>query len=117
MDDVLNTSLLSIAQLCRIGCVATFSAKDVTVTYNNLPVLYGLKSIDDNLWTLPTLPLATASCPAAHAAGRPRAGSRIRSARLVRGRGRERSGHPVQIPPPEAKVMGGRRNFPGSRDI
>ena len=48
MDDVLNTSLLSIAQLCRIGCVATFSAKDVTVTYNNLPVLYGLKSIDDN---------------------------------------------------------------------
>ena len=68
MDDVLNTSLLSIAQLCRIGCVATFSAKDVTVTYNNLPVLYGLKSIDDNLWTLPTLPLATASCPAAHAA-------------------------------------------------
>ena len=67
-DEILNTSLLSIAQLCRMGCIATFSASTVTITYTDLPVLCGLKSPDDNLWTLPFLPLDTAPPPIACAA-------------------------------------------------
>jgi Reverse transcriptase (RNA-dependent DNA polymerase) len=64
MDDVLNTSLLSIAQLCRMGCVATFSAHSATVTYNDLPVLSAQKLADDNLWMLPNFPSPTSSSAA-----------------------------------------------------
>ena len=40
-DSALNTSLLSIAQLCRLGCVATFTSTDVHVTHKQSTVLHG----------------------------------------------------------------------------
>lgn len=67
-NDVLNTSLLSISQLCKMGCVATFSASDASITFSNRPVLRGLKSPDDNLWTLPFLAFNTALLPTVRAA-------------------------------------------------
>ena len=51
-----------------MGCVATFEASTVTITYSDLPVLCGLKSPDANLWTLPFLPHDTASLPTVSAA-------------------------------------------------
>ena len=55
-DDVLNTSLLSIAQLGEMGCVATFTGNNVTITQDNVKVLYGAKLPPSNLFTI-LLPL------------------------------------------------------------
>ena len=52
-DNLLNTSLLSIAQLCELGCIATFTSTTVTVTNDNLTVLCGTKIPTSNLWTIP----------------------------------------------------------------
>lgn len=51
-----------------MGCVATFSASDASVTFGNRPVLRGFKSPDDNLWTLPFLASNTALPPTVCAA-------------------------------------------------
>ena len=51
-----------------MGCVATFSASDASITFSNRPVLRGLKSPDDNLWTLPFLAFNTALLPTVRAA-------------------------------------------------
>ena len=53
LDHALNTSLLSIAQLCGMGCVATFNHTTVHVTNNNLTVLCSIKVPASNLWTIP----------------------------------------------------------------
>ena len=53
-DNILNTSLLSIVQLCQIGCVATFTATAVTIMYNALTVLSGPLSSSSQLWTINT---------------------------------------------------------------
>ena len=51
-DSALNTSLLSIAQLCRLGCVATFTSTDVHVTHKQSTVLHGSKLSTDFLWSV-----------------------------------------------------------------
>ena len=53
-DSVLNTSLLSIVQLCQVGCVATFTATAVTIMYNANTVLSGAPSSSSQLWTIQT---------------------------------------------------------------
>ena len=55
-DKVLHTSLLSVSDLCNVGCLATFTDTQFHVTYNNSTVLHGIKATSDTLWTaqLPT---------------------------------------------------------------
>lgn len=55
-DRVLHTSLLSVSELCNVGCLATFTNTTFHVTYNNSTVLHGVKATTDTLWTaqLPT---------------------------------------------------------------
>ena len=57
-DSVLNTSLLSIVQLYQVGCVATFTATAVTITYDALTVLSGAPSSNSQLWIIQTPHLA-----------------------------------------------------------
>ena len=66
-DDVLNTSLLSIAQLCEMGCVATFTGTNVIITQDNNKVLCGTKLPTSNLWTISlALPIQAFTAAAAH---------------------------------------------------
>ena len=51
-DTTLNTSLLSIAQLCHIGCTALFTSTAVTILYNQLTVLSGIKIPTTHLWSI-----------------------------------------------------------------
>ena len=51
-DTVLNTSLLSIAQLCKLGCTATFTSTEVHVTHTQHTVFHGSKMPDDSLWSI-----------------------------------------------------------------
>ena len=53
LDDALNTSLLLIAQLCGMGCVATFNHTTVHVINDNLTVLCSIEVPASNLWTIP----------------------------------------------------------------
>lgn len=55
-DSVLHTSLLSVSELCNVGCLATFTDTHFHVTYNDLIVIKGTKAPTDTLWTvqLPT---------------------------------------------------------------
>ena len=46
-------SLLSIGQLCDSNCTTTFSADQVSVTYNNETILQGTRDPITNLWHLP----------------------------------------------------------------
>ena len=50
-DRVLHTSLLSVSELCNVGCLATFTNTTFHVTYNNSTVLHGVKATTDTLWT------------------------------------------------------------------
>ena len=58
-DSALNTSLLSIAQLCRIGCIATFTSTAVHITIDQSTVLHGFKLPNDSLWSIPQPALFT----------------------------------------------------------
>ena len=51
-DAALDTSLLSIAQLCRLICIATFTSTEVHVTHNQSTVLHGSKLPNDSLWSI-----------------------------------------------------------------
>ena len=57
-DNVLNTYLLSIVQLCQIGCVATFTATAVTIVFNALTIPSGELSSTSQPWTIQTSQLA-----------------------------------------------------------
>ena len=63
-DSALNTSLLSIAQLCRLGCVATFTSTDVHVTHKQSTVLHGSKLSTDFLWSVTQSVVSTSPCMA-----------------------------------------------------
>lgn len=65
-DMALNTSLLSIAQLCRLGCTATFTSDAVHVVHNNCTVLHGSKLPTDHLWSI-AAPLSPPAANVAHA--------------------------------------------------
>ena len=59
--------LVSIGQLCDAGCQVAFSATDVVVTYNDVPVLHGSRTPSTRLWHLdltPSASLSSASLPA-----------------------------------------------------
>ena len=58
-DSALNTSLLSIAQLCRLGCIATFTSSEVHITIDQSTVLHGFKLPNDSLWSIPQPALFT----------------------------------------------------------
>ena len=68
-DAVLNTSLLSITQLCQMGYTATFTSDAVHVAHNECTVLHASKLPTDHLWPIatPTVPLSTPTANAAHA--------------------------------------------------
>lgn len=51
--DLQPHSLLSIGQLCDVGCIATFTANDLTVTHDDLTVLTGNRNPETRLWTVP----------------------------------------------------------------
>ena len=55
-DHILHTSLLSVSELCNVGCLATFTDTHFQITYNNSIVIHGTKAATDTLWTaqLPT---------------------------------------------------------------
>lgn len=55
-DQILHTSLLSVSELCNVGCLATFTDTHLQITYNNVMVIHGTKATTDTLWTaqLPT---------------------------------------------------------------
>lgn len=65
-DDTLNTSLLSISELCNKGCVATFTSDDVHVTCEGQTVLHHHKDKSDSLWTV-QLPNTTTHATASSA--------------------------------------------------
>ncbi len=50
--DGLNTSLVSVGQLCDDGCVATFKKDSVIVTKNTKVVLQGKRNYSDGLWNI-----------------------------------------------------------------
>ena len=52
-DKMLDTSLISISNLCNMGCEATFTQNTCQVTYRNNIVLSTAKLISDNLWHIP----------------------------------------------------------------
>ena len=72
-----TASLLSIGQLCDAGCVATFTATSVLITYEGTVVLTGERTPATQLWHIhlpplppaPRAPLAHAACTAIGAAG------------------------------------------------
>ena len=49
-DNVLDTSLISISELCNLGCVATFVRTGCTITYCDKLVLQCSKQCTDKLW-------------------------------------------------------------------
>ena len=59
-DQSLDTSLLSISELCNLGCVATFSATGCVITHHDTVVLECSKPSAAKLWhfSLPSLPFA-----------------------------------------------------------
>ena len=65
-DTALNTSLLSIGQLCQLGCTATFTSDTVHIVHDNRTVLHGSKLPTDRLWSI-SAPLSTPIANAAHA--------------------------------------------------
>lgn len=52
-DNLLNTSFLSIGELCNLGCIATFTSTTITIINDNLTVLCGTKIPVNNLCTIP----------------------------------------------------------------
>ena len=48
-DSVLHTSLLSVSEVCNVGCIATFTATMFDIAYNALLVLRGSKLPTDKL--------------------------------------------------------------------
>ena len=51
-DTKLDTSLISISELCNNGFIATFSSEDVHVTKDGLTVLHHGKDKSDHLWNV-----------------------------------------------------------------
>ena len=62
-DKTLNTSLLSVSQLCNLGCEAIFTDTNCTINYKQTLVLHANKPPTANLWhwNLPHSPSANAS--------------------------------------------------------
>lgn len=54
--DLQPHSLLSIGQLCDAGCIAVFTASDVTISYKNEPIIHGLRDQQTKLWNI-TVPI------------------------------------------------------------
>jgi hypothetical protein len=63
----LHSSLVSIGMLCDAGCIATFSAANVTITMNGTIILEGTRTPASRLWQLdlehPLLPPVPATPP------------------------------------------------------
>lgn len=51
-DTTLNSSLLSIPQLCKMGCTAMFTSTEVTILCNHLTVLSAVKPSTTHLWSI-----------------------------------------------------------------
>lgn len=51
-DSHLDTSLISISELCNIGCTATFTASNCIITYQDDVVCTSTKSLSDRLWNI-----------------------------------------------------------------
>lgn len=49
-NNVLDTSLISISELCHVGCTATFTDTACHINYLNKPVLTAHKCPTDSLW-------------------------------------------------------------------
>jgi hypothetical protein len=47
-------SLLSVGQLCDVGCVATFDNQNVTIKYQDTTILSGDRNQETHLWSVPT---------------------------------------------------------------
>ena len=62
-DASLDTSLVSISELCNNGCIATFTNEDMHVTKDGLTVLHHRKDKSDHLWNV-QLPSPTAATSA-----------------------------------------------------
>ncbi len=59
-DNVLNRTLLSVADICASGCTTTFTNTDMIVTHNGTTVLHNTKAPMDKLWPIslpPGLPV------------------------------------------------------------
>lgn len=54
-----NDSLVSIGKMCSAGCVATFTSTTVTITYNDITVLEGIRDHTTGLWKVPLVPAST----------------------------------------------------------
>ena len=64
-DSSLNTSLISISELCNNGCVATCTSEDVHVTKDGFTVLHHNKDKSDYLWNVQLIaPTAATSASA-----------------------------------------------------
>ena len=62
-DASLDTSLVSISELCNNGCIATFTSEEMHVTKDGLTVLHHGKDKSDHLWNV-QLPPSTAATAA-----------------------------------------------------
>lgn len=51
-DSHLDTSLISISELCNMGCTATFTASNCIITYQDDVVCTSTKSLSDRLWNI-----------------------------------------------------------------
>lgn len=48
----LNSSLLSIGQLCDAGCIALFDKKEVTILFKNEVILQGERDVSSGMWNV-----------------------------------------------------------------
>lgn len=60
-DADLSLSLLSVSEMCRAGCSATFTDTDVSVHYNEQLILRGDKNAHASLWHVPLPPVIYAT--------------------------------------------------------
>jgi hypothetical protein len=67
-DNVLDRSLISVADYCNRGCVATLTATDLFVTHNGRMVMHGSKEPKEKLWPLLTDLHVGSTTNTAHAA-------------------------------------------------
>ena len=61
-DTDLKISLLSISQLCSIGCHATFTDQRIHITYNGITIIDNKKSVTDMLWHVHFAPIPQLAC-------------------------------------------------------
>jgi hypothetical protein len=67
-NNVLDRSLISIADYCNRGCVATLTATDLFITHNDHVVMHGSKEPTEKLWPLLTDLHVGSTTNTAHAA-------------------------------------------------